>query len=357
MAADDTTLISGLPMTGDGTQALFVPPRPLPPKTNPSFWQFVQAARTNALLMWSDQAYNQPFIRQSFLGHTRLLLNDPAAIHHVLVGSPGNYRRPASIARIIRPITGDGLVLSEGEVWRHQRRTIAPALGPRVISLLCRHIAASLSDTIERLHGAAGEPVNMRRVLQDLALNIAGRSMFSLEMRDYGEAINTAMTRYNQRHARPHLLDLLLPPRIPAPRDFGRWRFRRAWMALVETIMEARLRLPPAETPRDLFDLLVAARDPETGQGFSRDQLRDQTATMILAGHETTSTTLFWSLTLLAQVPAEQERVAVEAASRDFSPGAAAATLADLPHTRAVVNEALRLYPPAFTLAREAIIA
>jgi len=344
-------------MTGEGNRALFAPARPIAPKAYPSFWRFLHAARTNALLMWPDDAYERPFIRQSFLGHTRLLLNDPAAIHHVLVGHPGNYRRPTSISRIIRPIAGDGLVLSEGEAWRHQRRTIAPALGPRIIPLLCHHVAASLAETIEQLRRDAAAPVNMRSVLQNLALNIAGRSMFSLEMHDYGDAITTAMTRYNERHTRPSLLDMVLPLHIPSPRDFGRRRFQRGWMGLVETIMEARLRLPPTDTPRDLFDLLIAARDPESGQGFSRDQLRDQTATMILAGHETTATTLFWSLTLLAQVPAEQERVAMEAASHDFSPDAAAATLAELPQTRAVISEALRLYPPAFTLAREAIAA
>jgi cytochrome P450 len=126
-------------------------------------------------------------------------------------------------------------------------------------------------------------------------------------------------------------------------------------MALMGRIMDARLQAPLSAVPRDLFDLLVAARDPETGQAFGRDQLRDQVATLILAGHETTAVTLFWALTLLAQAPAEQERVAREAATRGFTEADAAATLANLPQTRAVVNETLRLYPAAFTMARQAI--
>jgi cytochrome P450 len=85
--------------------------------------------------------------------------------------------------------------------------------------------------------------------------------------------------------------------------------------------------------------------------------LRDQLATLLLAGHQTTAVTLFWALTLLAQAPAEQERVAAEVATRDFGEDAATETLGNLPQTRAVVNETLRLYPAAFTMAREAIAA
>ena len=112
---------------------------------------------------------------------------------------------------------------------------------------------------------------------------------------------------------------------------------------------------PPTDTPRDLFDLLLAARDPETGEGFSPEQLRDQVATMILAGHETTAVTLFWSLMLLAGAPEEQRRVAERRAASRSTPDNAMAAMPRLVHTRAVINETLRLYPPAFTLAREAI--
>jgi unspecific monooxygenase len=124
-----------------------------------------------------------------------------------------------------------------------------------------------------------------------------------------------------------------------------------------DEIIAARLSAPPSEKPRDLFDLLLAARDPETGAAFSRAQLRDQMATMIVAGHETTALTLFWSLYLLASAPAEQERLAHEARVVDLGPEAAGEALPKLAYTRAVVNETLRLYPPAFAIARMAIAA
>ena len=148
---------------------------------------------------------------------------------------------------------------------------------------------------------------------------------------------------------------MVLPPSIPAPRDFARRRFRRRWMALIDRVIDERLASGEDNAARDLFDLLRAARDPETGAAFTREQLRDQVATMIVAGHETTAITLFWSLYLIAHAPGWQDAIAAETAGLDLGPAGASDALASLVQTRAVVSEALRLYPPAFTLIRAAI--
>jgi cytochrome P450 len=145
-----------------------------------------------------------------------------------------------------------------------------------------------------------------------------------------------------------------MPVGIPSPRDFARMRFRRRWIALMDEVLAARQGAPHSDQPRDLFDVLLAARDPETGAAFSQSQLRDQMATMIVAGHETTALTMFWSLYLLASAPAEQSLVAQEVAGVDLSAENAGAALAKLPYTRAVVSESLRLYPPAAAIARVA---
>ena len=139
--------------------------------------------------------------------------------------------------------------------------------------------------------------------MQTLALDIAGRSMFSLEMDRHGAAMRRLLTEFGEKYAQPRMLDMVLPPSIPTPKDIGRAWFKRRWMRLMETILSARLATPQPDTPRDLFDLLRAARDPETGAGFSPEQLRDQVATLILAGHETTAVTLFWALIMLAEAP------------------------------------------------------
>jgi cytochrome P450 len=332
-----------------------VPPHPPLPGQELSFFGFLRAVRTNALTMWTEAAYQEDVVVRRFLGRSQMLLNAPDAIHRVLVDNPANYRRSPASIRVLRPITGIGLLLSEGEEWRHQRRTIAPALAPRNMPLLAQHVVTCSQAALATLAAQAGEPVELLPVMQNLALDIAGRSMFSLEMRQYGGAMRRLLGEYGQRYSQPHLLDMVLPVSIPTLRDLGRRRFQRAWMALMEQIMRARQDAPSARAPRDLFDLLLAARDPETGERFTQAQLRDQVATMILAGHETTAVTLFWSLVLLCGAPKQQQLVAEEVRQFDIAPETAMDVLPRLVRTRAVVSETLRLYPPAFTIVRQAI--
>jgi unspecific monooxygenase len=334
---------------------VFIPPRPPIPAQELPFLAFLRAIRTNALTMWTEKAYQEDVLERRFLGRSHLLINAPDAIHHVLVDNPGNYRRSPASVRILRPITGNGLLLSDGEDWRLQRRTIAPSLAPRTLPLLARHIVTSAHEAVAGLGARTNQPIDLLAAMQNLALDIAGRSMFSLETRQYGSAMRRMLTEYGVHYAKPYLFDMVLPPSIPTLRDLRRRRFQRRWMALMAEIMQARIAEPAADAPRDLFDLLLAARDPETGKGFSHDQLRDQIATLILAGHETTAVTLFWSLVLLAGAPDEQQRVADEARRIEITPENAMAMMPHLVRTRAVISEALRLYPPAFALAREAI--
>jgi unspecific monooxygenase len=334
----------------------FVPPRPEPPAEELSLIQFFTAMRTNALRIWPKAAYEQDALvsRGRFTGRMRALINTADSIHRVLVENTANYHRTAATIRILRPIVGDGLLLSGGEDWRHQRRTMAPAMAPRVVPMMARHVALATEEAMAKVtQMAMGSPIDILATVQFLALEIAARSMFSLEMHQYGAALRRHIMEFAGSLGRPYFLDLMLPPSIPTLRDFARMRFRARWVACMDEIIEARLRAPTDEgKPRDLFDLLLAARDPETGEAFSRAQLRDQMATMIVAGHETTALTLFWSLYLLASSYADQERVAAEVRNLDLSADGAADALARLPYTKAVVNESLRLYPPAFALAR-----
>jgi cytochrome P450 len=333
----------------------FRPPVPVAPEAPLPLRAFLRAVRTNALTMWPRVAYQQEVTVRKFLGRTNVLLNAPEAIHHVLVANHANYRRSPASIRILRPITGDGLLLSEGDEWKLQRRTVAPALGPRVMPMLANHVVSSVDRLIENLRATAGQPVDLLATMQNLALDIAGRSMFSLEMDRYGASMRRLLTEFSERYARPYLLDMLLPPSIPTWRDLARMRFKRRWMSLIETMLASRLASPEPDAPRDLFDLLRAARDPETGVGFSPTQLRDQVATLILAGHETTAVSLFWAVIMLAQAHEEQAWLAEEASGFNIEPATANALMPALVRTRAVVNETLRLFPAAFTIVREAI--
>jgi len=315
----------------------------------------MRKARTNPLTLWPDEAYEQDVIRQGVLWRPRLLVSRPDVVQRVFVTNTANYRKTPTPLRLLRPMTGNGLLMSDGDEWKMQRRIVAPALAAGTMPLHVRHVAAGTLAALDRLRQAATAPVNLLAAAHLMTLDIAGRSMFSLDLLRHGETIRNAMSRYARKHGRPDLLDMLLPLSVPSPRDFGRRRFNREWMAVMDGIIAERRDAPPSDVPRDLYDLLVGARDSETGQAFTPEQLRDQMVTLILAGHDTTAASLFWSLLMLAQAPVEQERVAQEARQLSFDADAGMATVGALEHTRAVVNETLRLYPAAYRLARQAI--
>ncbi len=338
-----------------GSTTLYSPPQPPVPREELGWYGILKTLRGNAIGMWPQAAYEQEILVSRFFGRQRVLLNQPEAIHHVLVDNAANYRRSPASIRILRPIVGRGLFLSEGEDWKHQRRTIAPSLAPRVMPLLARHVVLAAQDAAGRLATDAGQPVDLLAAMQVLALEIAGRSMFSLEMRQQGPALRAMITDFGLRLGKPYLFDMLLPPSIPTLRDLARHRFRRRWERFMDSIVADRLAEAQPPVPRDLLDILRAARDPETGEAFSGEQLRDQISTLIIAGHETTALALFWSLYLLANAPAEQQRLADEVTRVTISADTAFETLQRLPYTRAVVSEALRLFPPAFVLVRQAI--
>jgi unspecific monooxygenase len=214
-------------------------------------------------------------------------------------------------------------------------------------------MTAAIDETVARLKAASNAPVDLREVMQHMTLEIAGRTMFSFGMEKHGVTLRDFVMEYGERLARPHLLDLVLPLQWPTPQDFARARFRKRWTKFVAMLMAERRAVGKKEgaPPRDLFDLMGEARDPETGESFSDEQLGDEVATMILAGHETTATALFWALYLLALDPASQEQVASEAREAMASGGL---ELEKLKFTRAVLDETMRLYPPAFLIARAA---
>ena len=159
------------------------PPVPPVPEVPLSVRGFLRAVRTNALTIWPQAAYRQDVTVRTFLGRTNVLLNGPDAIHHVLVGSPANYRRSPASIRILRPITGEGLLLSEGDDWKLQRRTVAPALAPRVMPMLAQHIVSSTDEALGRLAAQSDRPIDLLGAMQTLAL----------EGEKYGIRVNTIM--------------------------------------------------------------------------------------------------------------------------------------------------------------------
>jgi unspecific monooxygenase len=311
------------------------------------------AMRKSGIGTWGQRAYEEDIVKGRFFGHASFILNTPDAIRHVLVDNYENYTRTPAGIRVLRPMLGEGLLISEGRAWKHQRRTLAPAFTPRAVATLVPHMLAVTDETIDKLEGISSAPVDLREAMQRMTLEIAGRTMFSFGMGRHGAVLRDFVLEYGERLARPHFLDLLLPLGWPSPQDFARARFRKRWTGFIAMLMAERRAAGKNEgaPPSDLFDLMVAARDPETNEAFSDEQLGDQVATMILAGHETTATALFWALYLLALDPETQDKLAAEVAGETAT---GTLDIERLKFTRAVVDETMRLYPPAFLIARAA---
>jgi cytochrome P450 len=332
-------------------RAPLVPPSP--PRAPPTMGPIgrMVAMRTSAIATWGQRAYEEDAIQGRFFGRSSFILNTPDAIRHVLVDNWENYTRTPVGLRVLRPMLGQGLLIAEGRAWKHQRRTLAPAFTPRAVSTLVPHMIAATDEAIAKLDAVSDAAVDLREAMQRMTLEIAGRTMFSFGMERHGAELRAFVNEYGTRLASPHFLDLLLPLSWPTPQDFARARFRKRWTRFVAMLMAERRAAGKNDNAplRDLFDLMDAARDPETGQAFTDEQLGDEVATMILAGHETTGTALFWALYLLALDPATQQQVAAEV--RDAG---GVLDIDRLIFTRAVLDETMRLYPPAFLIARAA---
>ncbi|SHK71269.1 Cytochrome P450 [Bradyrhizobium lablabi] len=330
-----------------------VPPSPPRAPDNMTAFGRLRAMRTSPISSWGQRAYEDDIVRGRFFRRSSFILNTPDAIRHVLVDNYENYTRTPAGIRVLRPMLGQGVLIAEGRAWKHQRRTLAPAFTPRAVTSLVPHMVAVTDETIAKLRTVGGEPIDLREAMQRMTLEIAGRTMFSFGMDRHGPVLRGFVMEYGERLAHPHFLDMLLPLGWPSPQDFSRARFRKRWTAFVGMLMAERRAAGKNEgaPPRDLFDLMGAARDPETGEAFSDEQLGDEVATMILAGHETTGTALFWALYLLALDPATQDEVAAEVAN------AGEIEIDRLKFTRAVIDETMRLYPPAFLIARAAMAA
>jgi cytochrome P450 len=330
-----------------------IPPTPPRAPDDMSFLGRLAVLKRNMIATWGQRAYEEDVIEGRFFFRNSFILNRPDAIRHVLLSNYENYSRTPAGIRMLRPVLGDGLLIAEGHSWTFQRRTLAPAFTPRATANLVPHMTAVLDETIAKLDARTSEPVDLREVMQRMTLEIAGRTMFSFGMDRHGPTLRNFVMEYGARLGRPYLLDMVLPLSWPSPMDFARARFRKRWTEFVAMLIAERREMGKKDgaPPCDLFDLMDGARDPETGKGFSDEQLVDEVATMILAGHETTATALFWALYLLALDPDTQEEVASETRGEHLD------SMADIDRqkfTRAVIEETMRLYPPAFLIARAA---
>jgi len=333
-----------------------VPPAPVPPKGALPLWRFVRQLSKSTIGIWGERAYVLPIVATERFGRATLIVNDPEAVRHVAAGDArGLYRKSVATRRVLRPAVGDGLVLAEGAGWRQQRRVLAPAFTPNAVNLFIPHFKAAAEVLLSDLGKTPRH--NLALAFQETALDAACRALFSMPSGGRGRRLARLARSYVKGPGRPMIWDSLAPSE-----DFlafltpGRWLFRRRWLKEVSGIVaERRAQDRDPDRPSDLLDLLLESRDPESRAPMTDAEIREQVATFVAAGFETTARVLFWTLYLLSLDKAEQQRLREEVAAFPPDKIQVLANLQRWPRLRAVLFESMRLYPPAPLFTRIAV--
>jgi cytochrome P450 len=279
-----------------------------------------------------------------------VLLNHPDYVEYVLVENHRNFVKFPLFFRHVRAIFGQGLLTSEGAFWHRQRRLMAPAFTPQ---RLAAYGEATVRYTEEMLETwKPGEVRDAHADAMALTLRIAAKSLFDTEVNkevaEIGHAFQGITEEIAVRIRRP----FRIPDALPTPGNLRYGRAVRRIDQLVNTII--RERRQDASDRGDLLSMLMQARDDED-QPMTERQLRDEMVTLLLAGHETTALALSWTWYLLSQHRAVEATLAAEVKHVLGRRTAAPSDLPNLPFVRQVVTEAMRIYPPAWGIGREAI--
>jgi cytochrome P450 len=305
----------------------------------------------NAFLSAADRYGN--LVHMKVGPHHGYLVSNPNDIKHVLQDNYRNYHKSPLYERL-KDSLGNGLITSEDSFWLRQRRLAQPAFHRERIATMVSSMVDAIERTLHRWQPIAerGETIDLVEEMMDLTQRIIVRTMFSTDLGSAADVVKRTWPIVNQRIGETFWATDL-ERRLPLPANR---RFRRALQELDEVVYRiiGERRGSGADEP-DLLSMLLSARDEETGERMTDRQLRDEVMTMLLAGHETTSLALSWTYFLLSQRGDIEQRVAEEAATVLDGGRATIADTERLTYSRMVVEEVLRLYPPAWGFSRLAL--
>lgn len=295
--------------------------------------------------------------RFRFLAWERTLINHPDYIKHVLVDNNKNYSKNGFDYQLLRSFLGEGLLTSDGDFWLSQRRMIQPAFHKQKIQAyasLITGIAQEMLDGWKEIVRAQ-EPLDISQEMMRVTLTVVGKALFGQYLSQEAETVGPSFMIINEDISR-RVRSLLSPPlSIPTSRNR---RYRAAVRSLdqiVHRIISGRrieIEKSGPESRDDLLAMLLLARDEETGKGMSDSQLRDEVMTLMLAGHETTANTLSWTAFLLSTHPEIEQRLSQELAQVLDDRVPTVEDLTNLTYTKMVIQESMRLYPPAWLITR-----
>lgn len=287
------------------------------------------------------------------------LVNQPESIKHILLDNHRNYSKDTIQYNSLATITGRGLLTSDGDLWFRNRRLEQPAFSQSRLLALDEVVVPAVGAMLDRWMAAAAggrsSVVDVDAAMMQVTLEVVGKALFGIDLsrdaRSLTAAVLTCLDHIVYKARR-----MIVPPDwVPIPRNL---RFRRALRLLDKAVYALIDQRQRSDSPGDdLLGMLLRARDPDNGQPMSRQQLRDEVITLLIAGHETVASALTWTFYLLARAP--RAGAALQDEVRRVL-GGRLPTCADLPglaYTGQVFDEALRLYPPAWLITRKSLAA
>ena len=285
---------------------------------------------------------------------TMLLASHPDAVQYILQQNYRNYGKPYDE---VRPLIGNGLVSSEGAFWLRQRRLMQPMFHRRRVEGFVEQMAAETAAMLARWepYARSGEPFDLAAEMMRLTQQIIARTMFSADVGRQTDLLCDAFTTCLE-----HLNRMLFVPfdfvhRLPTPANR---RYQEALETLDDVVVElierrrALVARDPENAPDDLLTMLLAAQDADSGERMTDTQIRDEVMTIFFAGHETTASALGWAIYLLGRRPDVGARLRDEVETVLEGRTPTMADVRELPLTGRVVDETLRLFPPAWMFAR-----
>ncbi len=312
------------------------------------------AARRNILSIIPEIATRQPMVSGK-TGKRWHMVMDPDALKRVLLEKLDDYPKSDVTKNLLRPAIGDSLFVAEGAHWRWQRRAAAPVFSHRNVTNLGPVMSAAADHAAARIESAMPRALNMYDEMVRATFEVISDVTFSGDEGFDRNAVHTAIDSYIAEAGRVSLLDMIgAPVWFPRPNRLFAGRAVKQMKSMADQAIEARKNAPSAAIP-DLLDLLLAGEDPDTKRAMNTAELRDNLLAFIVAGHETTALTLSWALYLCAFDPSVQDRARAEAQAVLSSDTATTDDVPDLPFTRMIIDETLRLYPPAALVSRTAL--
>lgn len=333
----------------------FIPPAPIPRKKPAGLLKMFWIVYNNPIELWGEPSYNEPYIYiPSGIGGPLLVANDPKLIRHILVEKSKSFKLAKTRQIVLRPILEDGLLTAENPVWKRSRKAMAPVFTPKNIHSFADGMLRVTKDYAEK-YETSGVEFDIAKDMTEVTFNILAETLFSNQIDGDPKEFEHKIERLFETVGRVDPLDIVnIPEWVPRVKHFTGRGILKYFRSLVRSTIEKRVALiDQGEVPPD--DFLTLLLRAEGDDGLTRQEIEDNVITFIGAGHETTARALGWTLYLLAKAPEERSKVEEEAKRISCKYDNPLDWIEKMPYTRAAFEEAMRLYPPAPVISREAI--